>query len=90
MKSAQPGARVGKDEMDRIFTLKTNLDHCMSLIDYAAEYLALGWSLVAIDAETGSDLRIDFSEENWRNRLSDYGMTPTNITLGVRTGSSSK
>jgi putative nucleotidyltransferase with HDIG domain/PAS domain S-box-containing protein len=89
-KLAEPGARIGVDEMDRILTLKTNLDHCASLIDYAAKYLDLGWSLVAIDAETGNDLEINFSEENWKDCLSDYGITLMKITLGVRTGSSSK
>jgi PAS domain S-box-containing protein/putative nucleotidyltransferase with HDIG domain len=90
MKSDKPMAKIGKDEADRISSLKTNLDHCMSLIDYATKYQTLGWSLAAMDAETGNDLGIDFSEENWRNRLSEYGMTPTKITLGVRTGGSPK
>ena len=52
---------IGKDEIDRILDLKTDLDHYGSLFDHAAQYLNLGWPLVAIDAETGENMGDRFS-----------------------------
>lgn len=82
--------RIGKDEIDRIFDLKTNLDQYGSLVDHAGQYVNLGWSPVAINAETGEDLEIDFKNENGRNYLGDKGINASMINLGVHTGSLSR
>lgn len=90
---ADPGAlevKIGQDEIDRIFDLKTDLNHYGSLVDHAAQYVNLGWSLVAINAETGDDLEIDFKDENGCKYLGDTGINPSKINLGVHTGSLSR
>jgi hypothetical protein len=78
--------RIGKGEIDRILDLKTDLDYYGSLADHAAQYLNLGWSLAAINAETGEDLQIDFQDENGDKYLGDKGINPSKINLGVHTG----
>jgi hypothetical protein len=78
--------RIGKGEIDRIFDLKTDLDYYGSLVDHATQYLNLGWSLAAIDTETGEDLKIDFKDENRGKYLGDTGINASKINLGVHTG----
>jgi hypothetical protein len=78
--------RIGRGEIDRIFDLKTDLDYYGSLVDYAAQYINLGWSLAAINAETGEDLAIDFRDGNRGEYLGDTGINASKINLGVHTG----
>jgi hypothetical protein len=78
--------RIGKNEIDCIFDLKTDLDYYGALVDHAAHYLNLGWSLAAIDVETGENLGIDFDDENGGKYLGDAGINTSKINLGVHTG----
>jgi len=83
--------RIGKGEIDRIFNLKAEIDHHSALADYTAGYLKLGWPLVALDADTGGDLGIDFQdEENWRRYLQDPALDTSKINLGVTAGTLSR
>jgi hypothetical protein len=78
--------RIGKGEIDRILDLKTDLDYYGSLADHAAQYLNLGWSLAAINAETEEDLHIDFKDAHGGKCLGDIGINAAKINLGVQTG----
>jgi hypothetical protein len=83
--------KIAKDEIEHILKLKESLDHGGTLLDHANKYLDLGWALVAIDAETGNDLAIDFQDaDTYKKRLEDPSVDPVKINLGVRSGSPSR
>ena len=51
---------LGQEEVCRILDLKENLNNSAVLEEYISRYLRLGWSLVAVDAQGGADLGLDF------------------------------
>jgi|UniRef100_A0A7C3Z0K6 hypothetical protein len=85
-------AGVREEEICQIFNLKKNLDYSDVLIKYASKYLKLGWDLVAVNAQGGTTLDLDFKqpEEMWSPRLTTMGLEGLQVNLGVRTGKPSR
>jgi hypothetical protein len=84
--------RIHPEERERIHYLKSNLDHQEVLASYAEQYQKLGWDLVALQAQDGTDPQVDFGErpEICINRWWERGLTEPKINLGVLTGRSSR
>jgi hypothetical protein len=84
--------RIHQEERERIYNLKSSLDHQEVLASYAEQYQKLGWDLVALKAQDGTDLEVDFGErpEIWINRGWERVLTEPKINLGVLTGRSSR
>ena len=78
--------KVESQELDRIIQARKNLDDVKSLAVYAARYMELGWSPVALEAYTGADLQVDFSQPQatclWG--LMDKALQDTRIGLAIR------
>lgn len=86
-----PVVKLAKGEIDHILKLKASFNHSGTLLGHAIKYLNLGWALVAIDAETGNDLGIDFEDlNNYIKRLEDPNVDTAKMNLAVNTGSLSK
>ena len=83
--------RVGEEELGRIFHLRHSLDQSETLIHHGALYQELGWSLVALEAETGEDSALDFSQspEVWGERVMTLALAGVNLDLAVKTGEAS-
>jgi hypothetical protein len=84
--------RVGREEMERLFCLKSSLDHQEMVASYAEEYQKLGWGLVALNPQDGTDLKVPFegSPDTWIEHLWKPGLNGTDINLGVHTGRRSR
>lgn len=83
--------KIAKGEIEHILKLKASFNHGGTLLDHAIKYLNLGWALVAIDAETGNALGIDFEDLNtYIKRLEDPSVDTARINLAVHTGSPSR
>jgi hypothetical protein len=84
--------KIFQEERQRIYNLKSCLDHRELLASYAEQYQELGWDLVALQTQDGTDLQVDFGDrpETWINRWWARGVTEPKINLGVLTGSSSR
>ena len=84
--------RIHQEERQRIYNLRSSLDHREALESYAGQYQKLGWRLVALQAQDGTDLQVDFEDrpETWINRWWARGLTEPKINLAVLTGSSSR
>jgi hypothetical protein len=81
-----------QEERERIYDLKSSLEHQEVLASYAEQYQKLGWGLVALKAQDGTDPQGDFGErpEIWVNRCWERGLTEPKINLAVLTGRSSR
>ncbi len=93
-KTAPPDfpVRIREEEVGRIFNLKESLDLSGVQVRYAARYQRLGWSLVALKADTAQDLRVDFAapQEIWSKHLAELSLREGQVNLGVRTGQPSR
>jgi hypothetical protein len=91
MEPNKPVVKIAKGEMEHILKLKASFNYGGILLDHAIKYLNLGWALVAIDAETGNDLGMDFEDLNtYLKRLEDPSLDTARINLAVHTGSPSR
>jgi hypothetical protein len=92
MGSKDKGVRIGPEDIAGLLSRKSNLSYKEIVSIYAREYQKLGWVLVALHAQDGTGLKVDFGDrpEIWNNPLWDSGLTGTNINLGVRTGRRSR
>jgi hypothetical protein len=92
MKLKRSGFRIHQEERKRIYNLRSSLDHREVLPSYAEQYQELGWHLVALQAQDGADLQVDFGDkpETWINRWWKSDLAEPKINLGVVTGSSSR
>lgn len=83
---------LGQEEVCRILDLKENLNNSAVLEEYISRYLQLGWSLVAVDAQGGADLGLDFRHPQviWAAQLADLSFQGTQINLAVRSGKASQ
>ncbi len=84
--------RVGQEELGRIFHLRDSLDQSETLIQHAALYQEIGWSLVAVETETGEDSALDFSQspETWGERVMTLALAGVQLDLAVKTGAASR
>ncbi len=83
---------LGQEEVCRILDLKENLNSSAVLEQCVSQYLHLGWSLVAVDAQGGADLGLDFRQAQviWAAQLVDLSFQGIQINLAVRTGKASQ
>jgi len=79
---------IRQEETESLFNLKSILDHKEIVSSYAEKYQQLGWGLCALNAQDGTDLKVDFGEspEIWINRFWELGLLGPEINLGVSTG----
>ena len=84
--SHQPAIRMHSQEVDHIIQARKNLDDITALAQYATQYKSLGWSPVALDADTGTDLGVDFGgpHSGWLNLLMDLTLKKTRVSLAIR------
>jgi hypothetical protein len=91
MEPSMPVVKIARGEIEHILKLKESFNHGGTLLAHAINYLNLGWALVAIDAETGNNLEIDFEDLNtYIKRLEDPSVDTATINLAVHTGSLSR
>jgi hypothetical protein len=84
--SRQFSIKVDTQELDRIFQARRNLDEVKALAAYATQYQDLGWSLVALEAQNGADLGVDFDQPqaSWLWLLMDFALQKTRVGLAIR------
>jgi len=84
--SFQPRIKMGSQEMDYIINSCKNLKDVTALAQYAILYKNLGWSPVALDAHTGTCLKVDFDQPHptWLNLLMDLALKKTSVSLAIR------
>jgi hypothetical protein len=92
MGSNHTGVRIGRGEIDSILGPQSSLDHQEMVWRYARVYQKLGWVLVPLRAQDGSDLKGELGEnpEFWSKQGRVAGLQGTKINLGVRTGRKSR
>ena len=78
--------KVDSKELERIIQARKNLDDVKALAVYAAHYQDLGWSPVALEAQKGIDLEVDFHQPqaNWLWLLMDFALQEVNLGLAIR------
>ena len=84
--SRQPRLKMGPEELDHIIQSRKNLDDVTELAQYADLYKSIGWSPVALDALTGSDLKVNFDQPQatWLNLLLDLALKKGGVSLAIR------
>jgi hypothetical protein len=84
--SRQFSIKIDTNELDRIIQARKNLDEVKALAIYAAQYKNLGWSPVALEAQNGADLEVDFDQPqaNWLWLLMDFALQETRVGLAIR------
>jgi hypothetical protein len=84
--SFQPSLKMRPQERDHISQTRKNLADINSLAQYAAQYQNVGWSPVALDADTGTDLEIDFGQpqSTYLSLLLDLALKKTRVSLAIR------
>ncbi|MFA5111080.1 MAG: bifunctional DNA primase/polymerase [Desulfobaccales bacterium] len=84
--------RVYREEIERLLSLKSEVDYRQELADFAENYRTLGWALLALDAQDVHDLEVDFSQkpETWKEQWQDLSLEAPRINLGVCTGRASR
>jgi hypothetical protein len=84
--SRQFSIKLDTNELDRIIQARKNLDEVKTLAIYAAQYRNLGWSPVALDAQNGADLEVDFDQPqaNWLWLLMDFALQKLRVGLAIR------
>ena len=77
---------MGSQEVDHIIQSCKNLNDVTALAQYAILYKNLGWSPVALDAHTGTSLKVDFDQPHptWLNSLMDLALKKTSVSLAIR------
>jgi hypothetical protein len=77
--------KMDSKELERIIQARKNLDDVKALAVYAARYQDLGWSQVALEAQKGIDLEVDFRQPqaNWLWLLMDYALQEVNVGLAI-------
>ncbi|MGA9754092.1 MAG: hypothetical protein WBV23_03020 [Desulfobaccales bacterium] len=80
--------KIRQEEIDSLFNLKALIDDKEVMAGYAEKYQQLGWDLAALDAQDGTDLKVDFAArpEIKINSLWNPGLAGPMINLAVRTG----
>ncbi len=83
--SFQPRIKIGSQELDHIIQTRENLEEVTALAQYAMLYKSLGWLPVALDAQTGICLNVDFGQpqQNWLNFLMDLALKKTRVSLAI-------
>jgi hypothetical protein len=83
--------KIRQEEIDTLFNLKALIDDKEVMAGYAEKYHQLGWDLAALDAQDGTDLKVDFEArpEIIIKSLWNPGPAGPMINLGVRTGKAS-
>jgi hypothetical protein len=78
--------KVDSKELERIIQARKNLDDVKALAIYAAHYQDLGWSPVALEAQNGTDLEVDFDQPqtNWLWLLMDFALQEVKVGLAIR------
>jgi hypothetical protein len=78
--------KVDSKELERIIQARKNLDDVKALAVYAAQYQNLGWSPVALEAQNGADLEVDFDQPqaNWLWLLMDFALQEVGVGLAIR------
>jgi hypothetical protein len=84
--------KVDSKELERIIQARKNLDDVKALAVYAAQYQNLGWSPVALEAQNGADLEVDFDQPqtNWLWLLMDLALQEVRVGLAIRPGPQSR
>src|SRR5665647_2693727 len=84
--SRQPSLKMGPEELEHIIQSRKNLDDVTELAQYADLYKSIGWSPVALDALTGSDLKVNFDQPQatWLNLLLDLALKKGGVSLAIR------
>jgi hypothetical protein len=84
--------KVDSKELERIIQARKNLDDVKALAVYAARYQDLGWSPVALEAQKGVDLEVDFHQpqSSWLWLLMDFALQEVNVGLAIRLEPSSR
>ena len=78
--------KVDSKELERIIQARKNLDDVKALAVYAAHYQDLGWSPVALEAQNGTDLEVDFDQPqtSWLWLLMDFALQEVKVGLAIR------
>ena len=78
--------KVDSKELERIIQARRNLDDVKALAVYAAQYHQLDWSPVALRAQDGTDLEVDFDQPqaNWLWLLMDFALQEVKVGLAIR------
>jgi hypothetical protein len=78
--------KVDSKELERIIQARKNLDDVKALAVYAAKYKNLGWAPVALEAENGADLEVNFDQPqtNWLWLLMDFALQEVKVGLAIR------
>lgn len=82
----QPRIKMGSQEMDHIIHSCKSLKDVTALAQYAILYKNFGWSPVALDAHTGTCLKVDFDQPHptWLNSLMDLALKKISVSLAIR------
>jgi hypothetical protein len=77
---------MGPEELHHIIQARKNLDDVTELAQYADLYKNIGWSPVALDDLTGTDLKVDFGQPQatWLNLLLDLCLKKGGVSLAIR------
>jgi hypothetical protein len=72
--------------MERIVQARKNLSDIETLGKFAARYINLGWSPVALEANNDTDLGVDFGQPQmmWLESLMDLTLQETSLNLALR------
>jgi hypothetical protein len=77
-------AKLESEELERIVQGRKNLDDVKALAIYGAQYKNMGWWPVALEAQSGRDLNLDFSQPQTLRLLMDLALNRTRIQLAIR------
>jgi hypothetical protein len=76
--------KLESEELERIVQARKNLDDVKALAIYGAQYQNLGWSPAALEASSGRDLNLDFSQPQTLRLLMDLALKRTRVQLAIR------
>jgi hypothetical protein len=76
--------KLESEELDRIVQARKNLDDVKALALYGAQYQNLGWSPAALEANSGRDLNLDFTQPQTLRLLMDLALKRTRVQLAIR------
>ncbi|MGQ9689340.1 MAG: hypothetical protein ACUVXF_11225 [Desulfobaccales bacterium] len=82
--SGKLSVKLDSEEMERIVQARKNLDDIKALAIYGARYANLGWTTVALEAQSGRDLYLDFSQPQTLRTLMDLALQRIQVQLAIR------
>jgi len=82
--SGKLSVKLDSEEVERIIQTRKNLDDAKALAIYGARYANLGWPTMALEAPTGRDLYLDFSQPQTLRMLMDLALQRIRLQLAVR------